>query len=226
MAACAAHVSGLDLPTVVLGGGGYVAPNVARCFAQITAALVGTTLPEDIPEHDAFGAYGPDFTFRVGLGGRSYSPPVSTQQSHVLRLHTTYPFTSTHLHKLTSTHVLKHHLPSRVRLSRFDRQGWSQFEHARLLGRHNGLHPCQPRPISPPRFALRAAGAGARCGRNNRDHLTYYHQAYPTPPPALSCHPPPPPTPPPPSSFDSKFGLLHASTKKRSPPSRTVVSCP
>ncbi|KAL0483569.1 histone deacetylase 1/2 [Acrasis kona] len=55
---CARMIKNLNLPTVVLGAGGYNAPNTARCFATVTAAfLTDEPLPDDIPEHDFYEFY-------------------------------------------------------------------------------------------------------------------------------------------------------------------------
>ena len=58
------------LPTLLLGGGGYHFANTARFWALCTAAAVGETLPCDVPEHDGFKHYGPDFDLRVSPGNR------------------------------------------------------------------------------------------------------------------------------------------------------------
>jgi acetoin utilization deacetylase AcuC-like enzyme len=58
------HILSFRKPTLLFGGGGYSPPLAAKCFAYCTAVALGmqNTLPEDIPEHDFFEAYGPDFT--------------------------------------------------------------------------------------------------------------------------------------------------------------------
>mmetsp|Transcript_23879 Transcript_23879/g.71893 ORF Transcript_23879/g.71893 Transcript_23879/m.71893 type:complete len:452 (+) Transcript_23879:1037-2392(+) len=54
-------VRGFDLPTLVLGGGGYTIRNVARCWAYETSLLLGEELAEEIPYNDFFEHYGPDY---------------------------------------------------------------------------------------------------------------------------------------------------------------------
>lgn len=46
----------LNLPTLVLGGGGYHAPDVARCWTRVAAVALHAlhTLPADVPVHAHF----------------------------------------------------------------------------------------------------------------------------------------------------------------------------
>ena len=46
---------------LVLGGGGYRFADCARAWARVTALLAGARLPRDVPEHDYFELYGPDW---------------------------------------------------------------------------------------------------------------------------------------------------------------------
>ena len=60
-----------DLPTLLLGGGGYHEANVARCWARVTAAVLGKPLPDEIPEEDPFYLhYFPTMEFAVDRGCR------------------------------------------------------------------------------------------------------------------------------------------------------------
>merc|ERR1712136_466068 len=60
-----------DLPTLLLGGGGYHEANVARCWTRVTAAVLGKPLPDDIPEEDPFYLhYSPTMEFAVDRGCR------------------------------------------------------------------------------------------------------------------------------------------------------------
>ncbi len=59
---CASMIRDLQLPTVVLGAGGYNAANTARCFTIVTAALISDVpLSNDIPEHDFYEFYSDTF---------------------------------------------------------------------------------------------------------------------------------------------------------------------
>ena len=55
---------------MVLGGGGYTKANVARCWANETAALVKQPIPERLPntQYDAY--FADDFTLRLKDLGR------------------------------------------------------------------------------------------------------------------------------------------------------------
>lgn len=52
------HVLNWRLPLLVLGGGGYHNADSARCYAAITAEIVGVQLPTDVPEHNNLSHYG------------------------------------------------------------------------------------------------------------------------------------------------------------------------
>jgi histone deacetylase 1/2 len=51
-AECVRFVRAFGLPTLVLGGGGYTIRNVARCWANETAVVLGETLPDVIPPNE------------------------------------------------------------------------------------------------------------------------------------------------------------------------------
>ncbi|KAF8340132.1 histone deacetylase 8 [Amanita rubescens] len=55
---------------LLLGGGGYNSPNVARAWAYLTSIMVGRPLDSDtpIPDHEAFPLYAPSFTLDVAAG--------------------------------------------------------------------------------------------------------------------------------------------------------------
>ncbi|CAK1541609.1 unnamed protein product [Leptosia nina] len=52
-------------PTVLLGGGGYNHTNTAKLWTAITALVVDVNLDQDIPEHDHWPKYGPDFVLNI-----------------------------------------------------------------------------------------------------------------------------------------------------------------
>ena len=58
------------LPLLLLGGGGYNFPNTAKAWTRITGMLCGVSLKEDIPDHEQFIQYGPDFTIDITPGYR------------------------------------------------------------------------------------------------------------------------------------------------------------
>ncbi|KAK9836274.1 hypothetical protein WJX81_001417 [Elliptochloris bilobata] len=56
------------LPMLVTGGGGYTKNNVARCWTNETAALVGRAVPEELPPNTYLEYYAPDH--RLNLHSR------------------------------------------------------------------------------------------------------------------------------------------------------------
>ncbi|MES1904614.1 MAG: Histone deacetylase 2 [Paramarteilia canceri] len=63
--ACLKHLLIFNLPTMVLGGGGYTIRNVARCWTNETAACLGISLPNDLPFNDYFEFYGPTYKLHI-----------------------------------------------------------------------------------------------------------------------------------------------------------------
>jgi histone deacetylase 8 len=51
---CLEQLLCLNLPTLLLGGGGYHFPNVAKCWTYLTSVAAGVKLPIDIPEHKVY----------------------------------------------------------------------------------------------------------------------------------------------------------------------------
>jgi histone deacetylase 1/2 len=62
---CVNFVKSFNLPTLVLGGGGYTMRNVARTWAFETGQLVGTDMRSDLPFTDYYEYYAPDFELDV-----------------------------------------------------------------------------------------------------------------------------------------------------------------
>ncbi len=70
-----------DIPTVILGGGGYTISNVSRAWAYETAIACNKTVPEIIPMSDSFyNHYGPEYLsvpeliskYRINNNGKRY----------------------------------------------------------------------------------------------------------------------------------------------------------
>ncbi|XP_059611599.1 histone deacetylase 3 [Phlebotomus argentipes] len=59
---CVKFVKELNVPTLVVGGGGYTLRNVARCWTYETSLLIDETISNDIPMNDYLGFFAPDFT--------------------------------------------------------------------------------------------------------------------------------------------------------------------
>uniref|UniRef100_A0A8C6XY96 Histone deacetylase 8 n=1 Tax=Naja naja TaxID=35670 RepID=A0A8C6XY96_NAJNA len=62
---CLNYVLQWQLPTLVLGGGGYHLANTARCWTYLTGVILGKTLPSEIPDHEFFTEYGPDYVLEI-----------------------------------------------------------------------------------------------------------------------------------------------------------------
>lgn len=62
---CVNFVKSFNLPTLILGGGGYTMRNVARAWAFETGQLVGMEMNNDLPFTDYYEYYSPDFELDV-----------------------------------------------------------------------------------------------------------------------------------------------------------------
>jgi histone deacetylase 1/2 len=65
-ALCVEEVKKYNVPTLVLGGGGYTIRNVARCWAYETAVLLDQPdISNDIPFNDYYEYYAPDYNLHL-----------------------------------------------------------------------------------------------------------------------------------------------------------------
>ncbi|OJJ51270.1 hypothetical protein ASPZODRAFT_127314 [Penicilliopsis zonata CBS 506.65] len=62
---CVKFVKSFNLPTMILGGGGYTMRNVARTWAFETGILVGDGLGPELPYNDYYEYFGPDYQLDV-----------------------------------------------------------------------------------------------------------------------------------------------------------------
>ncbi|KPM36470.1 Histone deacetylase RPD3 [Neonectria ditissima] len=62
---CVNFVKSFNLPTLVLGGGGYTMRNVARTWAFETGVLVGQEMDRTLPYNEYYEYYAPDFELNV-----------------------------------------------------------------------------------------------------------------------------------------------------------------
>ncbi|KAF4963812.1 hypothetical protein FSARC_8172 [Fusarium sarcochroum] len=62
---CVNFVKSFNLPTLVLGGGGYTMRNVARTWAFETGVLVGEEMERTLPYNEYYEYYAPDFELNV-----------------------------------------------------------------------------------------------------------------------------------------------------------------
>ncbi|KAJ2796294.1 histone deacetylase [Coemansia guatemalensis] len=64
-AECVRFVKDFNLPTLVLGGGGYTIRNVSRVWAYETGILVGVDMDRKLPMNDYMDYYAPEYTLDV-----------------------------------------------------------------------------------------------------------------------------------------------------------------
>ncbi|KAI9882629.1 MAG: histone deacetylase [Watsoniomyces obsoletus] len=82
---CVQFVKSFNLPTLVLGGGGYTMRNVSRCWTYETGVLVGDKLGPDLPYNEYYEYYGPDYELDVrpsnmdNANSRDYLEKIKTQ---------------------------------------------------------------------------------------------------------------------------------------------------
>ena len=64
-AECVDFVKSFNVPTLVLGGGGYTLRNVPRLWAYETAVLLDTQIKDTLPYNDYFEYYGPEYKLHL-----------------------------------------------------------------------------------------------------------------------------------------------------------------
>ena len=62
---CVSYVKSFNVPTLVLGGGGYTLRNVPRCWTYETSVLLDTPIPDTLPFNDYFEYYGPEYRMHL-----------------------------------------------------------------------------------------------------------------------------------------------------------------
>lgn len=67
---CVKFVKELNVPTLVVGGGGYTLRNVARCWTYETSLLVDETISNELPMTEYLEFFAPDFTLHPDIGSR------------------------------------------------------------------------------------------------------------------------------------------------------------
>lgn len=58
---CVEYMKSMNVPLLILGGGGYTIRNVARCWTYETSILLGCDISNDLPYNEYYEYYGPDF---------------------------------------------------------------------------------------------------------------------------------------------------------------------
>lgn len=82
---CVKFIKSFDLPTLILGGGGYTMRNVARTWAFETGILVGDNLESELPYNDYYEYFAPDYELDVrpsnmdNANTRDYLEKIRTQ---------------------------------------------------------------------------------------------------------------------------------------------------
>ncbi|XP_044178345.1 histone deacetylase 8-like isoform X1 [Acropora millepora] len=67
---CVKYLMDWNLPLLLLGGGGYNVKNAAKCWTYLTGLVLNQPLSPDIPEHEHFLSYGPDYQLDIPPGRR------------------------------------------------------------------------------------------------------------------------------------------------------------
>merc|ERR1712137_138803 len=62
---CVEFVKSFNLPTLVLGGGGYTIRNVARCWAYETSVCLDRPVANELPFNDYLEYYGPEYRLHI-----------------------------------------------------------------------------------------------------------------------------------------------------------------
>lgn len=62
---CIEIVKSLNLPLIILGGGGYTLRNVPRCWTYETSILLGVDLDENIPKNDYLDYFYPEYKLHI-----------------------------------------------------------------------------------------------------------------------------------------------------------------
>ncbi|KAG9393282.1 Histone deacetylase superfamily [Carpediemonas membranifera] len=68
---CVSFVKSFNIPTMLVGGGGYTMRNCARCWAYETALCVNKTLPAGIPNNLYYDYYTPDYSLGIANNTRT-----------------------------------------------------------------------------------------------------------------------------------------------------------
>lgn len=67
---CVKFVKELNVPTLVVGGGGYTLRNVARCWTHETSLLLDQEISNDLPATEYYDFFAPDFTLHPDINSR------------------------------------------------------------------------------------------------------------------------------------------------------------
>ena len=62
---CVKYIKSLNIPMLVLGGGGYTLRNVPRCWTYETGLLLNTELEDEIPKNDYIEYFYPEYRLHI-----------------------------------------------------------------------------------------------------------------------------------------------------------------
>jgi histone deacetylase 1/2 len=62
---CVKYIKSLNLPLILLGGGGYTLRNVPRCWSYETGIALGIDLDDDIPKNDFSEYFYPEYKLHM-----------------------------------------------------------------------------------------------------------------------------------------------------------------
>lgn len=62
---CVKFVRSLNVPTILLGGGGYTVENVSKVWAYDTAMALGVDIQKDLPYNEYIDYYGPSYKLEI-----------------------------------------------------------------------------------------------------------------------------------------------------------------
>ena len=88
---CVEFVKSFNVPTLLLGGGGYTLRNVPRCWTYETAVMLGEDVKDELPYNDYFEYFGPDHRLHLpvsnmeNLNSPQYLEQTKIQIMEVLR---------------------------------------------------------------------------------------------------------------------------------------------
>jgi len=85
-AECVRFVKSFNLPTLIVGGGGYTVRNVARCWTYETSVLLNAEVPNDLPFNDYFEYFSPDFQLLPDAGPVRYENQNTKQQLENMKI--------------------------------------------------------------------------------------------------------------------------------------------
>jgi hypothetical protein len=66
-------IRSFNIPTIVVGGGGYIIKNVSRCWAYETAVYTGVDVSPKLPVTEYHSYFGPDFSLHPPLVNHAMS---------------------------------------------------------------------------------------------------------------------------------------------------------